>query len=501
MKYLKLLMMLLLAAFTMAACGDDEEVAVEVSPSVLNFTSQGGSDRISISGAAADAVTMPAADEWYKLTLVPGNSASCIVRVEVALSEVDAPRTANLVFKINGKDYTVALNQEASRAAQAVAFSRSLGMGWNLGNQLDAQNTWQFDTPMAEETCWGNPLCTQTTMDGLKAKGIESVRIPVTWAGHIGAAPGYTIDAAWMNRVAEVVGYAKKAGLKAIVNLHHDEGNGETDPKKAGWLDLKNAALNPSLNDAIEAKLAAVWRQIAERFKDEGEWLIFESMNELQDGGWGWGANRNDGGKQYACLNHWQQVFVDAVRAVGGQNTNRWLCVVGYAQNPELTIEHLALPTDPTPGRLAVAVHCYDPGDYCLTAKDAQWGHTGNVTAHKSGEQQIENLFKRIKETYVNQGLPVILGEMGCVNRATDVERSFQKYYLEYVTRCAWTYGLAPFLWDNGTKSTGNESFGFIDHGTGEYINYASEIIPMMVRAATDSNPEYNLESIYATAP
>ena len=98
----------------------------------------------------------------------------------------------------------------------AWTIAKKLGLGWNLGNQLEAQNN-----GVASETAWGNAKATQATFDGLKAKGITAVRIPVTWLGHIGAAPEYKIDEAWMNRVAEVVGYAEKAGLMAIVNIHH----------------------------------------------------------------------------------------------------------------------------------------------------------------------------------------------------------------------------------------------------------------------------------------
>lgn len=512
MKYLKLFFAFILASLAFVACGGDDVELVEVSvtPTELTFTTQGGQQSVSVNGVASDKVSVSANGEWYTLNVVPNNATSCYVRVKVVENKTYEPRHADIRITADGKEFTVKMNQEAlpepvkpdgDIVAGAMAVSRSFGMGWNLGNQLDAQNTWSFPTPVADETCWGNPLCTQATFDGLKEKGIQSVRIPVTWAGHIGEAPSYPIDEKWMNRVAEVVGYAKKAGLKAIINIHHDEGSGETDPQKAGWLDIKKAAYDSNLNAQIEAKLSAVWKQIAERFKGEGDWLVFESMNELQDGGWGWGQSRNDGGKQYACLNHWQQVFVDAVRSVGGENTNRWLCVVGYAQNPSLTVEHLVLPTDPTEGRLMVAVHCYDPGEYCLNGKQSTWGHSGSEANYKTGEKQITDLFQTVKSKYTDKGIPVILGEMGCVNRSADRDKKFQKYYLEYVTRAACTYGLAPFLWDNGTKTTGNESFGFIDHATGAYLNYASEIIPTMVKAATDPDANYSLESIYNKAP
>ena len=170
----------------------------------------------------------------------------------------------------------------------------------------------------------GNQPTTQALFDQLAASGITSVRIPVTWLGHVGEAPDYTIEADYLNRVAEVVGYAENAGLNAIINIHHDGADSQY------WLDIKDAATDDAVNEAVKAQLKAMWTQIAERFRDKGNFLVFEAMNEIHDGAWGWGDNRTDGGKQYAVLNEWNQVFVDAVRATGGNNTERYLGVPGY---------------------------------------------------------------------------------------------------------------------------------------------------------------------------
>lgn len=514
MKYIKNLLFALLAAIAFVACGSESEetVNISVAPATLEFTTQGGQQSVSVTGVASDKVSVSANGGWYTMNVVPNNATSCYIRVKVEVNTAFEPREATVKVNAGGQEFQFSIKQDAVVAppapdneavAAAMKVSRDMGFGWNLGNQLDAQNTWdpKYETPYADETAWGNPLCTQATFDGLKAKGFGSVRIPITWQGRIGAAPDYAIDEVWMNRVAEVVGYAKKAGLKAIINIHHDEGGGSTNPKEMGWLDIKTLAYDANANAEVEKKLAAVWTQIANRFKDEGDWLIFESMNEVQDGEWGWGKSRNDGGKQYACLNHWQQVFVDAVRATGGQNTNRWLCVVGYAQNPQLTRENLVLPNDPTQGRLMVAVHSYDPFDFCTEGKVGQWGHTGNVASSKNGEETLENLFKGLQETYINKGIPVIIGEFGCVNRTNATEKKFQKYFLEYFVRCGWTYGIACYLWDNGVKTTGKESFGYIDHGTGAYINYSADFIPAVVKAATDPDANYSIKTIYNNAP
>ena len=166
---------------------------------------------------------------------------------------------------------------------EAIQVALSMGIGWNLGNQLDAH----IDG-VSGETFWGNPEATQQTFNGLKKAGFRSVRIPVTWLGHIGPAPTYTIERGWMDRVAELVQMAHKAGLIVIINIHHDGYGAETDVVRRGyfWLDLPGAVADEAKNQRIKQELTMVWLQIAQRFQNEGEYLVFETLNEIQDGGW-----------------------------------------------------------------------------------------------------------------------------------------------------------------------------------------------------------------------
>lgn len=375
-------------------------------------------------------------------------------------------------------------------AADAIAFANSLGMGWNLGNQMDANNN-----GVAEETCWGNAKATQQTFDKLKAAGIATVRIPVTYLGHIGNAPGYTIEESYLNRVAEIVGYAKKAGLKAIINIHHDGAD------SAHWLDIKSAAKDAAANEAVKAQLSAMWTQIANKFKNEGNYLIFEPFNEIHDGGWGWGDNRNDGGKQYACLNEWNQVFVDAVRATGGNNSNRYLAVVGYCANPEITMEMLKIPSDKTKNRLIVGVHYYNPTTFSLECQFNEWGHTGTKKETYGDEKDVQWIFGNLKSNYIDKGIPVYMGEMGCTHFSEAHGEKFRLYYLEYICKAIREYGMAPIVWDNGAKNAGRESHGYFDHGTGEYIGDAASVIDLMCRAYYTNDPGYTLDFVYGNAP
>ena len=254
-------------------------------------------------------------------------------------------REAGITITAGEKETSIIITQAANNEQEskpaidenlpAVKVAKELGLGWNLGNQLDAHVN-----EIADETSWGNGKVTQETLLKVKQAGFTSVRIPVTWLGKVGEAPHYHIDTDWMNRVAEVVEYAEKAGLKAIINIHHD---GHRHIHEDGfdehrWLDIVGAAQNKDMNTAIKEQLKSMWTQIAQRFENKGEFLIFEGLNEIHDGRWGSGTNTTDGGKQYAILNEWQQVFVDAVRATGGNNATRYLGISGYCTSPNLTI-------------------------------------------------------------------------------------------------------------------------------------------------------------------
>ncbi|MCQ2219292.1 MAG: glycoside hydrolase family 5 protein [Paludibacteraceae bacterium] len=368
--------------------------------------------------------------------------------------------------------------------------AHSIGLGWNLGNSLDAHNYGN-----ASETAWGNPESTLNTFIGVKNAGFSAVRIPVTWLGHIGSAPEYKIEESYMEHVAKVVGYAKEAGLKVIVNIHHDGANSQY------WLDVLGSSKDENKNNQVKAQLSAMWKQIAERFKREGDYLIFEGMNEIHDGGWGWGQNLTDGGAQYRVMNEWLQTFVDAVRSVGGENTYRYLGCPGYDTNVDHTINEIKVPTDVVDDKLLVAVHFYDPYTYTLNNEKDEWGHTGVNKENWGDEDNVTNIFSRLKTKFMDNNIPVYLGEFGNVHRSTDRAEAFRKYYLEYVCKAASDYDLPLFFWDNGGKGFGAEQSGLIDHGTGEYINNGKDVIDVMVRGFYNEDPGYTLESVYNNAP
>ena len=461
-----------------------------------NIAAAGGTIEVKFTTNGEPSITIN--DNWITADQTRASMVAKTKTFSIAANRGDA-RTGSITFTLGTLTQTVTVKQLAGEQsgslnftdgdAQSIAYQ--LGLGWNLGNQFDAHNN-----GVANETAWGNPAVTQTTFEKIAAAGFTSVRIPITWMGQFGDGPSYTIDAAWLNRIAEVVGYAQAAGLKVIINMHHDGAD------SAYWLNIKDAASSESKNTAIKATYSALWTQIAEKFKNTGNFLVFESMNEIHDGGWGWGGNRSDGGKQYQILNEWNQLFVDVVRAVGGENTNRYLAVTGYCADPDLTMDHLVIPTDKQ-NRLMVAVHYYNPYEYTLNDKFSEWGHTGATGKKESygDETDMKNYFNKLKTKYVDKGYPVYIGEMGCVHRSTERAESFRKYYLEYLCKAARTYGLAPIYWDNGATGSGKENSGLFNHATGAYINNAKDVVEVMVRGYFSDEADYTLDAVYNNAP
>lgn len=377
----------------------------------------------------------------------------------------------------------------------ATALAKKLGWGWNLGNHFDTSsgedgkpNQWGY---------WDNATPTQTLYTNLKKAGVSTVRICVTWGNYQTADP-WTIDADYMAEVKQNVEWAESAGLNVILNTHHDE----------YWMNIKEAASNNIVNDQIKNRLKKTWTQIAEAFKDKGDFLFFEAFNEVQDGNWGWGDNLKDGGKQYKTLNEWNQLVVDAIRATGSKNATRWIGVAAYASSPKFALEDsFTLPTDDA-NRIMVSVHFYDPDAFTLTPHKenygkSEWGHTaasGKFVAG-SNEDHVVETFQKLQEKFIANNIPVYIGEYGCVMHKSDRSNLFRNYYLEYVCRAAHTYNMPVVIWDNNSVGGGDEHHGYFNHNDGTYLNNLKSLVQTMIKAATSDDASYTLESVYNNAP
>jgi endoglucanase len=364
--------------------------------------------------------------------------------------------------------------------------SEKILAGWNIGNTLDAwsgnidENGKLAFIQSGENVGWGNPRLNQALFDGLKAAGFNIVRIPITWMGFIGPAPDFHIDEAFLKRVAEIVGYAKNAGLKVIINLHHD---GTTDSKKGdqGWLSVRQASRNQDEFNRITSQYIRVWKQIANYFRNYGDWLMFESFNEPHDGSWGSGGEPG----QYITIIRWNQSFVDTVRSTGGNNESRYLMIAAYCNDRrQLLSAGFMLPNDKASDKLIVSFHYYDPYEFGIEGSRASWGTPAD-------KQKTVSDFAPLKVKYVDNNIPVIMGECGAVLQLYPSDpakeqqaRQSRREYLPHIFGTAKVYGLVPIYWDNGSVRGGGEKFGLIDRRTGQPNSSESEtLIKLMINA------------------
>lgn len=362
------------------------------------------------------------------------------------------------------------------------AITAAMGMGWNLGNQLEASSN-----KVPSETAWGNPIITEDLIKAVKAQGFNTIRIPVSYLSKIGDAPDYTIDSAWLDRVQEVVDYVVGNDMYAVMNIHGD-GYYTVD---GGWLLCVD-----DNQDEIKAKYEAVWKQIADRFKDYDEHLIFESMNEEFDNTYG--RPNKDG---YANINEYNQIFVDTVRGTGSNNTKRWLLLPGWNTNIEYTAGNygFVIPEDKlceSDGkRIMISVHYYDPYNFTLdensSSAKTQWGKYATENFDNWGQEDyVDSQMQKLHDTFVAEGYPVIIGEMG-VQDKTHLSESFneyRRYWLEYVVKSAKANGCIPVYWDNGWN--GKNGFGLFDR-TSCTVTQQS-LIDAMIRAI-NSDSDYEI--------
>lgn len=336
-----------------------------------------------------------------------------------------------------------------------------MGAGWNLGNQLEAVNN---GTP--GETNWGNPVITENLVKAVKNAGFDTIRIPVSYFNYIGSGPNYTIDAAWLDRIQEVVDMCMDNGLYAIINMH---GDGYTSMN--GWLLCAS-----SDQTAIKEKYRACWQQIANRFKNYDEHVIFESMNEEFDGSYGV-PDRT----AYSNINAYNQIFVDTVRQTGANNDDRWLLIPGWNTNIDYTVGDygFVIPSDTyrsssipsSEKRIMVSVHYYDPWDFCGNESDAvtQWGSTVTNTSKEASwgnESHMASQFEKTYHKFVQSGYPVVVGEYGSIDKSNGdyQNKACRAEYAKKLCTYSKQYGIVPVLWDNGYN--GNYGFGVFDRNS-----------------------------------
>ncbi len=365
---------------------------------------------------------------------------------------------------------SLALAADLPKASTLIS---EMGFGFNIGNSMEVPN---------DPTAWGNPFPTAPVFAGIKAAGFSTVRIPCAWDTH--ASKG-VINSGWLDSVKTVVDLAIAEGLYVILNIHHENPD--------GWFQNN---IGTTVDDGINTKLQNYWTQIANKFKNYDQHLLFAGANEPGPNVKNWTA------AHVSTLMSYYKTFIDAVRATGGNNATRTLIIQGLNTDIDKSVANApstTFPTDNVEGRLMFEVHYYDPYQFTLMEKEQDWdapnnemiipqffygadfigtdpkrnagynAWTGKADASDYTNAHVRAQFKKMKENYADKGYPVIVGEFGANVRTPDVPcTSLEKHlkgrvlWHKDVAAAAKEYGLVPILWDMGNEADQYDNMAYI---------------------------------------
>lgn len=343
-----------------------------------------------------------------------------------------------------------------SQLPNATEIAGKMYPGWNLGNTLEgggSDNNYTNKGGLGAEKAWQGTTTTQQIIDFVAAQGFKSVRIPAAWVmGHIVDPDELTIDAAWMARVKEIVDYCINDNLYVLLNDHWD----------GGWIQgtFKTDISAPTVqNNCI--KMKKLWTQIAETFKDYDEHLLFAGLNEPEA----------ETEAQINVLMTYEQAFIDAVRATGGNNASRTLVVQGPNTSIELSSKYVDMSkfVDSASKALMIEVHYYSPPQFTGVWEGPNgdepfyfWGaanHVPSGTYKKYNctwgeESYVREQFDMMKKNFVDKGIPVILGEYGANWREfsnTSIQKKHDasiRLFHKTINKEAVKRGIIPYVWD-----------------------------------------------------
>ena len=361
-------------------------------------------------------------------------------------------------------DSSFAVKAGASAVISAQSIIEDMGLGWNLGNSLESTGSKGAD---AQETSWGNPRVTESLIKAVKAKGFNTVRIPVSWYPNITEDSGkYTIEPTWFARVKEVVDYAYNNGMYVIINVHHEN-----------WINRSDLATSYK---SMSAELKQVWTQIAEYFSDYDQHLIFEGMNEPRatDTDIEWTGSS----ACYEVINKLNADFIGTVRSVDSKyKTTRLLMVPGYAASGDYGIYSnldKSLFNDPY---VAASVHAYKPFDFAMGKGD----HSSFSADNKA---ELDSVFGNLRSFFTQSNIPVVIGEFSASNYGyTDARVDWAEYYMTLAKET----GIACVLWDNNAISNSDdpsEAHGYINRSNNTWYSASEPVVNKLISVRNDDS-------------
>ena len=461
--FYKILLLLIVTGFSVSCSkNDDEAPQLSVSAKTISFEAEGGtSEEITIEANSTWSISNSAAS-WLQLSKESGDNGSAATTITVTSNETGYSRSVVLTVEAaNGQARRITITQkgnlyptynltpkapdETGMTSTAVQLVAKMKMGINFGNTMEAPT----------EAGWVSSKITESYVKFVKASGFNAVRLPVTWISNHASDPAkMKIDQAWLNRVKEVVGWCVENDMYVMVNIHGDG-------------ILSEETITKTKQEATNAKQKALWEQIATTLRDFDEHVIFAGANEPPA----------DNAEEMAILNSYYETFIKAVRATGGKNSYRVLAVQGPNTNGELTYNLMnTMPTDKVPNKLIIEIHNYTPSLFTIiTGGDPTWGkmiyywgagnHSTIEPERNAGawgeEDAITDEFQKMKQKFVDKGIPVILGEYACWRRQAPYDKNYLpkdldkhnksvNYWSYYLTKEAKAHGIMPFYWETG---------------------------------------------------
>lgn len=448
-----------IAILSFFSCKKKTEIPAELSvtPSTISFAAEGGASDITVN-CNADWKINNTASAWLQVDKAAGSSGSTMVHLTTTGANATGAVRSGIIdiSSSNGQVRRVTVSQapqiypsyntspkapDSIGMSTAVQLAAKFKLGWNIGNTMEAPGG---------ESGWGNPQITEAYVKFVKQLGFTAIRLPCAWnLTHLSNEKNAQIDAAWLNRVKEIVGYCVNNDMYVMLNIHWD----------GGWLENN---INKAKADSVTAKQKALWEQIATSLRDFDEHLMFASANE---------PAADDAGETEILLQY-HQAFINAVRSTGGKNSYRVLILQGPSTSATLTSDLMTiLPADPATNRLMVEVHNYTPSQFCFLNEDVSWGkmvyywgsnYHSTIEPDRNATYGEEDAhiadFEKVKAKFIDKGIPVIMGEYGAYRRDNsahvpkdlDLHNASVDHWITFVTKEALARGIKPFWWDTG---------------------------------------------------
>ncbi|MFI0430245.1 cellulase family glycosylhydrolase [Mariniflexile sp. HMF6888] len=479
-KHFYQILLLLCVIVTSVSCSssdEGEDPTLTVSVTEVSFEPDGGTSDVSLTTNGTWTVSNPATS-WLQINNTSGGSGTATITLTSGINGSGLTRSATLtVSSSNGQARRITVTQTGNlypsynlspkpadatgMNSTAIELAAKVTLGINIGNTMEAFRT-DGDVVISDETAWGNPKITEGYIQFLKATGFNAVRIPCSWVqGNLSDESTMKIDPTWLNRVKEVVGWCVNNDMYVLLNIHWD----------GGWLDHN---INNAKKEVTNAKQKALWEQIATTMIDFDEHLMFAGANEPPA----------DDAQEMAVLNSYYETFIKAVRSTGGRNSYRTLVVPGPGTNASLSYDLMnTLPYDPVPNRLMLEVHEYTPSQFCFLDEVVSWGSpvfywgAGNhstiepeANATYGEEDAILDSFRKLKERFIDKGVPVLLGEYAAMRRDRNyngvnylpkdmaMHNKSVDYWNTFVTKQCKINGVIPFYWEVGNVLNRNNN-------------------------------------------